>query len=232
MFSWRALIVTSLVYLDHATAQNGAANSSGSDDPSVHHLFPAYLMSAHVFVLHSGFSSDPILHYRPRFAHSYPTQLFVTGIILTLACVLIIHLIFTVQYHWRLARANYILQMSAALSLLGSLIASMYVILNSAIVQSQEWPFMLEYIAVDLPPLISSAPNWSMPRQLAWLIMNATTFALIQASCNHMHTSCEVTHSPPQITHIQFLTLMYPSGLEAKLIFLLLGMPLWIFRYQ
>ena len=151
-------------------------------------LPPAGCRPTHDFVLCSAYKSDPILRYRPRFAHSYPAQLFVTGIILTLACVLVIHLVFTAQYHWRLARANYILQVSAALTLLASLIASMHVILRTAIEQSQEWPFMLEYIAVDLPPLMVRDSDWSMVEQVAWLVMNATTFALIQASCNSLCT--------------------------------------------
>jgi hypothetical protein len=34
-----------------------------------------------------------------------------------------------------------------------------------------------------------------------------------------------------QITHIQFLTLLYPSALEARLIFSLLGAPTFLFLF-
>lgn len=128
-----------------------------------------------------------------------------TGIILTLVVVLFMHLIFTAQYHWRLAQANYILQISAVVTLLTSLIATLVLIFRSAISESQQWPFMLSYIAVDIPPLQEKSSSWTTAGIAAWLMMNATTSALIQ------------------ITHIQFLTLMYPSRLEARLIFILLG---------
>ncbi|KAA1474682.1 hypothetical protein DENSPDRAFT_804510 [Dentipellis sp. KUC8613] len=153
----------------------------------------------------SGYASDPILRYRPNFGRSLPTQILVTGIILTLVSVLLIHLLFTAQYHWKLAQCNYILQMSAVLTLLTSLIASLKLVLDNAVEESQHWPFMLDYIAVDLPPLMRGDGGWSQAGLAAWLLMNATTSALIQ------------------ITHIQFLTLMYPSRLEARLIFALLG---------
>ncbi|TFY76445.1 hypothetical protein EWM64_g7564, partial [Hericium alpestre] len=153
----------------------------------------------------SGYDTDPILHYRPNFGRSLPTQILITGVVLTLVAVLLIHLLFTAQYHWKLAQANYILQMSAVLTLLTSLIASLKIILDHAVKASQQWPFMLDYIGVDLPPLMYGDDGWSTGGLVGWLFMNATTSALIQ------------------ITHIQFLTLMYPSRLEARLIFALLG---------
>ncbi|THH16531.1 hypothetical protein EW146_g4126 [Bondarzewia mesenterica] len=152
-----------------------------------------------------AYKSDPILRYRPRFAHSVPVQILMTGIILTLVMVLFMHLIFTAQYHWRLAQANYVLQISAVITLLTSLIATLILIFRSAIQESQQWPYMLSYVAVDVPPLTETDDSWSTAGIAAWLMMNATTSALIQ------------------ITHIQFLTLLYPSRLEARLIFILLG---------
>ncbi|KAK0459103.1 uncharacterized protein EV420DRAFT_1538312 [Desarmillaria tabescens] len=130
-----------------------------------------------------GLDVDPYLQYRPAYARSLPIQILLTGIVLTLVAVLFIHLIFTAQYHWPLAPVNYVLQMS----------------------ESQQWPYMLSYIAVNVPPMdMSENAAWTTAELATWLIMNATTSGLIQ------------------ITHIQFLTLLYPSRLEGRLIFSLL----------
>ncbi|PBK74087.1 hypothetical protein ARMSODRAFT_929640 [Armillaria solidipes] len=155
-----------------------------------------------------GLDSDPYLHYRPAYARSLPIQILLTGIVLTLVAVLFIHLIFTAQYHWPLAPVNYVLQMSGVTTLLISLIATLHVVLSAALEESQKWPYMLSYIAVNVPPMDTSISNtstvWTTAELATWLIMNATTSGLIQ------------------ITHIQFLTLLYPSRLEGRLIFSLL----------
>ncbi|KAI0326353.1 hypothetical protein GY45DRAFT_1348418 [Cubamyces sp. BRFM 1775] len=151
-----------------------------------------------------SFPYDPILAHRPSYARSLPVQILLLGITLTLTAVLLIHLAFTAQYHWPLAPVNYVLQMSAVTTLLISCIATMHVVLSSTIEQSLKWPYMLDYIAVDIPPLQDNT-DWEMGELAAWLLMNATTSGLIQ------------------ITHIQFLTLLFPSGLERRLIFSLLG---------
>ncbi|PIL33585.1 hypothetical protein GSI_04208 [Ganoderma sinense ZZ0214-1] len=98
--------------------------------------------------------------------------------------------------------------MSAVTTLLVSCIATLHVVLSSTVGQSMVWPYMLDYIAVDIPPLDDKDDNttdWAMGELAAWLLMNATTSGLIQ------------------ITHIQFLTLLFPSGLERRLIYILLG---------
>ncbi|KAG8728917.1 hypothetical protein FRC11_009949, partial [Ceratobasidium sp. 423] len=59
---------------------------------------------------------------------------------------------------------------------------------------------MLDYVAVDIP-----SDAWSDTQEAWWLVMESTTSGLVH------------------ITHIQFLTLLYPSGIEARLTFLLLG---------
>jgi hypothetical protein len=66
---------------------------------------------------------------------------------------------------------------------------------------------MMEYIAVDMPPLMydESKERWSTATTAAWLLMNATTSGIVQ------------------ITHIQFLTLLYPSHIEKRLILFILG---------
>ena len=103
------------------------------------------------------------------------------GIVLTLTSVLLIHLIFTAQYHWPLAPVNYALQLSAVITLLVSLIATLNVVLDTATTESRQWPYMLEYIAVDIPPLqLPDRSGWKQGELAAWLLMNATTSAHIQ----------------------------------------------------
>jgi hypothetical protein len=142
-----------------------------------------------------GYDYDPILQYRPNFTRSLPVQILLTGVVLTLVAVLFIHLIFTVQYHWPLAQVNYILQMSGVTTLLISLIATLHVVLTASIRESQEWPYMLSYIAVDIPPLSgdsdSGGMGWPSVQQAAWLVMNATTSGLIQVrSFDKIFRSC------------------------------------------
>lgn len=135
-----------------------------------------------MFSVSSAYDADPILRYRPQFARSLPIQILVTGMVLTLVSVLLIHLIFTANYHWRLAQANCVLQISAATILFTQLVASLKLVLDSAIQESREWPFMLTYVSVDLPPLEASAEEdgWETSNLVLWLLMNATTSALIQ----------------------------------------------------
>lgn len=61
----------------------------------------------------------------------------------------------------------------------------MQVVLSSTVDQSMKWPYMLDYIAVDIPPLddkdTSDTTDWAMGELAAWLLMNATTSGLIQA---------------------------------------------------
>lgn len=129
----------------------------------------------------SRFDHDPYLQYRPAFARSLPVQILLTGVVLTLVAVLFIHLIFTAQYHWPLAPVNYVLQISGVTTLLISLIATLHVVLSATMQESTQWPYMLSYIAVNVPPLDLGEPvGWSVAERATWLIMNATTSVLIQ----------------------------------------------------
>ncbi|KAF9243226.1 hypothetical protein BU15DRAFT_86594 [Melanogaster broomeanus] len=139
-----------------------------------------------------GYPTDPVLQYRPSFARSLPVQILLTGIVLTLVTVLLLHLIFTAQYHWPLARTNYILQLTGVITLLISLIATIYVVLSTTIQQSQHWPYMLSYLAVDMPRTVlnattnSSDPTqaylhvWTVSETATWVVMNATTSVVVQ----------------------------------------------------
>jgi len=150
-----------------------------------------------------GYPSDPILNLRPPFARSLPVQVLLNGIVLTLASVLLIQLLFTAQYHWPLAPVNFALQVSAVSLLLVTSIVTIYIVLSTVTRESRTWPYMLNYLAVDVPPSFNT--DWPTADMAAWLLMTATTAGLIQ------------------VTHIQFLTLLFPSKLERRLIYALLG---------
>lgn len=170
----------------------------------------------------SVYSEDPVLKYRPYFARSLPVQILVTGIVLTLVGVLFIHLIFTAQYHWTLAQVNYILQLSGVSTLFISLVATLHVVLSQSVEESLQWPYMLSYIAVDTPPLDNVDLKWTDLEQATWLVMDATTAGLIQVLFRVDRCLLQCSTSL-QITHIHFLTLLYPSRIEARLIYMLLG---------
>jgi hypothetical protein len=104
------------------------------------------------------------------------------GIVTTLVVTLLIHLISTAQYHWPLAPVNYALQLSSVLTLLVSLVATLHVILSTALAESLQWPFMLSYISVSVPPFDDNGGEnaWGLAERNMWLIMNASTSGLIQ----------------------------------------------------
>ncbi|TKY90530.1 hypothetical protein EX895_000528 [Sporisorium graminicola] len=147
-------------------------------------------------------SSDPLLALMPDFAFSMPAQIVVDGINIALISVLLIHLLFTVQYHFPLSRKNFYLQISSSLMLLISLSVTLHIILKQLEDESQRYPFMFPYIGIQLPP---GDDSWTKLQEVFFLVMRAITTALIH------------------ITHIQFLTLLFPSALEARLILWMLG---------
>ena len=114
------------------------------------------------------------------------------GIVLALTTVLLMHLLFTTQYHWPLAPVNYGLQLAGVLSLLTSLIATLSIILQASFDDTQVWPYMIKYLAKDVPPTSpysnstsdSGEPfmstQWTTPELAAWYVMDATTSALVQ----------------------------------------------------
>lgn len=147
-------------------------------------------------------SSDPLLALMPDFAFSMPAQIVVKGINIALISVLIVHLLFTVQYHLPLSRKNFILQISSSAMLLISLSVTLHIVLQILEDDSKRYPFMFPYIGIQLPP---GDGSWTELQQIFFLLMRAITTALIH------------------ITHIQFLTLLFPSALEARLILWMLG---------
>lgn len=145
---------------------------------------------------------DNLLAIMPAFAFSMPAQILVTGINIALVSVIAVHLLFTVQYHLPLSRGNWIFQICSTLMLLLSLIVYLSVVFSSLQAQSHTWPYTFDYLAAAIPPTDGS---WSMVRCAFYLVMRAMTTLLIH------------------LTHIQYLTLLYPSALEARLILWMLG---------
>lgn len=140
-----------------------------------------------------GLDHNPILELQPAFARSLPIQILLNGIVFALTAVLLLHLLFTAQYHWALAPLNYGLQLAGVLSLLISLIATLVVVLNSSFRDTQDWPYMINYLAKDVPPITTNTNNtsetdpatWSTAELAAWYAMDATTSALVQVRITH-----------------------------------------------
>ena len=149
-----------------------------------------------------NFTSDPFLEFKPQFAHSLPVQLLMTGVVLTLATTLLIQLCFTWQYHWPLARINWTLQFTAVCTLLINIVAIMFVTLTTLDAKSTQWPYMFDYVAIDVPRV----GFWSIPEIAAWYVMEACTSALASVSClkNRFHHNClrpvsDHSHTVPNI---------------------------------
>ncbi|KAG8983237.1 hypothetical protein FRB90_006209, partial [Tulasnella sp. 427] len=151
-------------------------------------------------ITNSTLDRDPYLDFQPIFADSLPVQILLTGMVLALVFVLFVHLVFTAQYHWPLARLNYALQMSGVCTLMISLLTTLVVVLKNSYEKSREWPYMLDYIAESVP-----LTTWTQPELVSWYCLQAAVSGIVN------------------VTHIQFLTLLYPSSVEARLIFFLLG---------
>lgn len=167
------------------------------------------------------FPYDPILQLRPPFARSLPVQVLLEGIVLTLSSVLLFQLLFTAQYHWPLAPVNFVLQVSAVITLLVTSLVTLYIVLSTVTQESRTWPYMLNYLAVDIPPSVNT--HWPTADLAAWLLMTATTAGLIQVCVRAVWEYVVLNQRVGQITHIQFLTLLFPSKLERRLIYALLG---------
>ncbi|OAV92971.1 hypothetical protein, variant [Puccinia triticina 1-1 BBBD Race 1] len=150
-------------------------------------------------------SANPLLEYQPAYTYSMPTQLLILGIVLTLLTVLLLHLLFTAKYHYPLAPCNFILLFAAVI--LTHLSTIILVILTNIHLfnRSRYWPFMFDYIEVTMP-----MTDWNLVPLAGWYIMQGAVTFLAHA------------------THIQFLTLLFPSTLERRLILAFLG-PLCVF---
>ncbi|KAH9815261.1 hypothetical protein DFH28DRAFT_278010 [Melampsora americana] len=156
-------------------------------------------------VASSAESANPLLAFQPAFTYSMPTQLLVHGMVITLTSILALHLLFTAKYHYPLARLNFLLLLSAVLLTMISTVVVVVMINHALFNRSRYWPFMFDYVEVTMPP-----PDWDTIALVGWFMMQSAVTFLAHA------------------THIQFLTLLFPSSLERKLIIAFLG-PLCVF---
>jgi hypothetical protein len=143
------------------TSISGAATTSAtSTTPSATYTGPV-------------FPNDPYLVYQPSYAYSLPVQILLLGMVSTLAGVLLTHLIFTAPYHWPHAKLNYSLQLSGVLSLLVSTCLSLVVVLWNVHQTSRSWPYMLNYIGVQVP-----IDGWALHAIAWWYGLDAVTSGL------------------------------------------------------
>lgn len=124
-------------------------------------------------------TSGPLLSPPPPsnrgFAYSYATQLTINGIILSLLVVLLIHLLFTAPSHYALARLNFLLQFSGVLVTLIAVAATIGVILSTGSRETNLWPYMTDYIYVDMPP-----SRWNTGELVLWYTMEAISSGIVQ----------------------------------------------------
>ncbi|KIR28229.1 hypothetical protein I307_00547 [Cryptococcus deuterogattii 99/473] len=134
-------------------------------------------------------SEDPYLEYQPVLAYTLPIQLVVNGITGTLLCVLLIHLLFTTQYHYPLAPLNYFLQLSSIVTVLISVIIKLVIILVHCTSQADVWPYSLDYVAVNVPP-----ETWSTGQNAAWCLLQALNAGLSnnRSSSDHLRTRYDI----------------------------------------
>ncbi|GAA5918116.1 hypothetical protein JCM6882_006349 [Rhodosporidiobolus microsporus] len=143
---------------------------------------------------------DPLLKALPDFTYAMPVQLAILGVTVTLLGMLLVHLLFTIRYHAPLSKVNYFLQTSATVLSLANIASQLHIVMDQLISTGRVWPFMFDYIEISIPK-----KSWSEGKKSAWLLLQGL--------------NALATHS----THIQFLTMLFPSSLEVKLILGLLG---------
>ncbi|GAA5922622.1 uncharacterized protein JCM15063_003365 [Sporobolomyces koalae] len=143
---------------------------------------------------------DPLLAALPNFVYAMPVQLVILGITLCLLGMLLIHLLFTIRYHLPLSKLNYALQTSAAMLSLANISIQLRLVMVNLYSSGRQWPFMFDYIEITLPD-----DDWTTAQRGGWLCMQGLNALIV--------------HS----THIQFLTMLFPSTLEVNLILGLLG---------
>ena len=96
---------------------------------------------------------------------------------LTMCCILLLNMLFTYSYHWPLSHLNYGLQLSGVVTMLMVFITSFHVILTHAAVRSRQWPYMLDYVAISIPP-----DNWNSIAIAWWYGLLALGSGLVHVS--------------------------------------------------
>jgi hypothetical protein len=122
---------------------------------------------------------------------SMPVQVLFIGVVLTLMGVLLGHLIFTAQYHWPLSRTNFILQVASVVTLLISQVVLLQTVFRDTKSRSSQWPYMFEYVAIDVPPFNwedTVKDDWSTGAIAGWQLMSAVTSGIIQVQFCYFFT--------------------------------------------
>jgi hypothetical protein len=103
-----------------------------------------------------------------------------------MCCILVLNLLFTYSYHWPLSRLNFGLQLSGVLTLLMAFITSFHVILTEASARSREWPYMLDYVAIEIPP-----DSWTYVTIAWWYGILALASGLVHVRAPYIVLYCD-----------------------------------------
>lgn len=135
------------------------------------------------------------------FALSYPVQVSVAGMTTAFMVLLALHQCFTAAYHYPLDPLNFVLQLVSSIVYVVYHGATLGVQLRELDEFSHRWPHMFPYMAYRLPRY----GHWTTVQMVFFILAEALASLLAHAA------------------HIQFLMLLFPSKLERRLIFWLLG---------
>ena len=135
------------------------------------------------------------------FALSYPVQVSVAGMTTAFMVLLALHQCFTAAYHYPLDPLNFVLQLVSSIVYVVYHAATLGVQLRELDQFSHHWPYMFPYMAYRLPRY----GHWTTVQMVFFILAEALASLLAHAA------------------HIQFLMLLFPSKLERRLIFWLLG---------
>ncbi|PKI82575.1 hypothetical protein MVES_003368 [Malassezia vespertilionis] len=136
------------------------------------------------------------------FIVSGPVQILVIGIVLAMSAVLFVQLIFTGPYHYQLNKVNFIFQILSSFLFFALMAVIAALALNYDKQYGTTYPYVFPF---TLDPLIKIGEDRPVVQRVFASILPA--LAMITG----------------HFTHIQFLTLLFPSALEARLIYWMLG---------
>lgn len=138
----------------------------------------------------------------PSFSHSSVVHVFVLGIILAVNAVLLFLVLFTAPYHYPLSRLNYVLQAVSVSVLLLNVSVSAGTTLRYLYRIGVVWPHAFPFVGLELPPT-----------DRRWSVAERALFLLLQA----------FTTMTAHLTNVQYLTMLFPSRLEGRMIIWLLA---------
>ncbi|KAI3617075.1 hypothetical protein CBS9595_002984 [Malassezia furfur] len=139
------------------------------------------------------------------------------GMMLAMAAIMALHLVFTAPYHYPLSRPNFVLQLIAAVLFLILVAAAVGYMLWDLRLHAMQVPHLFPYLSTPIPP---KDGRWTMVQQGFFEVLLSFTVFTAHVRCKEL----------TQATHIQFLTLLFPSKLEVWLILWLLG-PLVVMQF-